>query len=168
MPWDFALTLYHLEQLLFQVVYVNNLKYHWKPDFIRLSVVAPQVGLEPTTLRLTAACSTSWAIEEYIRIFFKGFYYSNILKIKCNILFVKNNVSYDIVVVTRTGLEPVLPAWEAGVLTAWPTGLAHVIPILLLGWYTSFLLRMMVGPSGLEPPTSRLSVVRSNQLSYGP
>ena len=27
---------------------------------------------------------------------------------------------------------------------------------------------IMVGPSGLEPPTLRLSVVRSNQLSYGP
>ena len=27
---------------------------------------------------------------------------------------------------------------------------------------------LMVGPSGLEPPTSRLSVVRSSQLSYGP
>ena len=26
--------------------------------------MAPQVGLEPTTLRLTAACSTDWAIEE--------------------------------------------------------------------------------------------------------
>ena len=29
-------------------------------------------------------------------------------------------------------------------------------------------LEKMVGPSGLEPPTSRLSVVRSSQLSYGP
>ena len=26
----------------------------------------------------------------------------------------------------------------------------------------------VVGPSGLEPPTSRLSVVRSSHLSYGP
>ncbi len=25
-----------------------------------------------------------------------------------------------------------------------------------------------MGPGGLEPPTSRLSVVRSSQLSYGP
>ena len=29
-------------------------------------------------------------------------------------------------------------------------------------------LKEVVGPSGLEPPTSRLSVVRSSQLSYGP
>ena len=27
---------------------------------------------------------------------------------------------------------------------------------------------LVVGPSGLEPPTSRLSVVRSSQLSYEP
>ena len=27
---------------------------------------------------------------------------------------------------------------------------------------------VVVGPSGLEPPTLRLSVVRSSQLSYGP
>ena len=30
------------------------------------------------------------------------------------------------------------------------------------------MLKKVVGPSGLEPPTSRLSVVRSSQLSYGP
>jgi hypothetical protein len=27
---------------------------------------------------------------------------------------------------------------------------------------------ILVGPGGLEPPTSRLSGVRSNHLSYGP
>ena len=32
--------------------------------------VAPQVGLEPTTLRLTAACSANWAIEEYYSLFY--------------------------------------------------------------------------------------------------
>ena len=31
------------------------------------SFLAPPVGLEPTTLRLTAACSTDWAKEEYRR-----------------------------------------------------------------------------------------------------
>ena len=31
-------------------------------------LLAPQVGLEPTTLRLTAACSANWAIEEYDQI----------------------------------------------------------------------------------------------------
>ena len=30
------------------------------------------------------------------------------------------------------------------------------------------MLKGLVGPSGLEPPTLRLSVVRSSQLSYGP
>ena len=27
--------------------------------------MAPEVGLEPTTDRLTADCSTNWAIQEY-------------------------------------------------------------------------------------------------------
>ena len=34
--------------------------------------------------------------------------------------------------------------------------------------YTPISIFQLVGPSGLEPPTSRLSVVRSSQLSYGP
>ena len=35
-------------------------------SFDTLFCLAPPVGLEPTTLRLTAACSTDWAIEEYL------------------------------------------------------------------------------------------------------
>ena len=37
-----------------------------------------------------------------------------------------------------------------------------------LGFNLILGLILVVGPSGLEPPTSRLSVVRSSQLSYGP
>ena len=40
--------------------------------------------------------------------------------------------------------------------------------ILLGGPHLIQVLNGVVGPSGLEPPTSRLSVVRSSQLSYGP
>ena len=36
------------------------------PLRLKASEMAPPVGLEPTTLRLTAACSTDWANEEYI------------------------------------------------------------------------------------------------------
>ena len=35
-------------------------------QYIIIKKMAPQVGLEPTTLRLTAACSTDWAIEEHL------------------------------------------------------------------------------------------------------
>ena len=36
-------------------------------------LLAPQVGLEPTTLRLTAACSANWAIQEYDQILHRVF-----------------------------------------------------------------------------------------------
>ena len=39
---------------------------------------------------------------------------------------------------------------------------------ILQGPHFNRRLKWVVGPSGLEPPTSRLSVVRSSQLSYGP
>ena len=34
--------------------------------------------------------------------------------------------------------------------------------------FSRFLPQILVGPGGLEPPTSRLSGVRSDRLSYGP
>ena len=40
--------------------------------------------------------------------------------------------------------------------------------LILLDKHFNLPSKEVVGPSGLEPPTSRLSVVRSSQLSYGP
>ena len=72
--------------------------------------LAPQVGLEPTTLRLTAACSTDWAIEEY-------------LKGELRQTDPRNAKPYE--VVTRRRVELLFAAWEAAVLTTWPTGRHH-------------------------------------------
>ena len=143
-------------------------------------VLAPQVGLEPTTLRLTAACSTNWAIEEYKcarRVIFPGrlqpsivtvnelnycvrngnrctlatidthllscvqeskqrklhlrfalfsssFLYESPLMLPLSQLFHYNTsaiVCQDFLV-TRGRIELPFAAWEAAVLTAWPTG----------------------------------------------
>ena len=42
------------------------------------------------------------------------------------------------------------------------------IQSMLIPIFAMLVLFLVVGQSGLEPPTSRLSVVRSSQLSYGP
>ena len=49
--------------------FVNKI-FHFLYKFLRAFFTfrhkkAPPVGLEPTTLRLTAACSTDWAMEDY-------------------------------------------------------------------------------------------------------
>ena len=49
--------------------------------------------------------------------------------------------------VTRTGIEPMIPPWKGGVLTSWPTG--H-----------------MVAAAGFEPATNRVWTEYSSQLSY--
>ena len=54
--------------------------------------------------------------------------------------------------VTPRGLEPLLPPWKGGVLTAWPRG--H--------WFIFF----MVAANGVEPLTLRVWTVCSSQLSY--
>ncbi len=72
-----------------------------------------------------------------------------------------------LIVMTRTGFEPVLPPWKGGVLTAWPTDhydeCLNTILIFVLKQRS-----IVMGLNGLEPSTSRLSGVRSNQLSYRP
>ena len=125
-------------------------------SFERFLFLAPQVGLEPTTLRLTAACSTDWAIEEccnrpvkrrYLcrrRPIFPGGCPPSIVStselnyrvrdgngwtlIVIDTDFIFNALSHaksiyiyyhacaSVCLVTRTGFEPMLPAWEAGVL----------------------------------------------------
>jgi hypothetical protein len=59
---------------------------------------------------------------------------------------------------SQTGSNRRHPACKAGALPAelWPHFLDNQLQLKL------------VGPGGLEPPTSRLSGVRSNHLSYGP
>ena len=49
--------------------------------------------------------------------------------------------------VTRTGIEPMIPPWKGDVLTSWPTG--H-----------------MVAAVGFEPTTNRVWTEYSSQLSY--
>ena len=45
---------------------------------------------------------------------------------------------------------------------------SHITVRVLLAHWPPNAFAFLVGPSGLEPPTSRLSGVRSNLLSYGP
>ena len=73
-----------------------------------------------------------------------------------NISFSQNaSIQTWINVVEIIGIEPMTPCLQGRCSPSW------AIP-------PSSLFTFLVGPSGLEPPTSRLSVVRSSQLSYGP
>ena len=99
-------------------------------------VLAPPVRLERTTLRLTAACSTDWAKEEYDRSIATAGVGINLFSRAASSQVSSAPMSLTSVfgmgtggtssqstptMVTRAGIEPALPAWEAGVLAAWPT-----------------------------------------------
>ena len=141
--------------------------------------VAPQVGLEPTTLRLTVACSTGWAIEECLswRLpIVPGRYQPSIFGTDELNFCVRNGNRWTLVVintnyiwkagincssfqmVTRAGIEPTLTAWEAAVLTAWPTGHRGISlqrPEIVSWPLSDF---SMVHHQGLEPGTPWLRV----------
>ena len=55
--------------------------------------------------------------------------------------------------VTRTGIEPMIPPWKGGVLTSWPTG-------------RFFAMRNVVAVTGFEPVTPWVWTKCSSQLSY--
>ena len=68
--------------------------------------------------------------------------------------------------VTPTGLEPMLPPWKGGVLTAWPTG--RYVALFCADDIKNELLRIicMVAAMRFELMTYRVWTDRSNQLSY--
>ena len=59
---DFYYTMWHISSNIIKIGVKRNNQGRWNPWFI----LAPQIGLEPITLRLTAECSADWATEDYI------------------------------------------------------------------------------------------------------
>ena len=88
--------------------------------------------------------------------------------------FTRNGVAYSkkdkqrclsFLLVTRTGLEPMLPPWKGGVLTAWPTGRYEAL------YRAEYIKRItscicVVAAMRFELMTYRVWTDRSNQLSY--
>ena len=89
--------------------------------------LAPLVGLEPTTYGLTVRRSTDWAKEACLSTAWLLYhvqlwnasvfwiYFQNLLHLLTKLAVEK--------LVTRGRIELPFAAWEAAVLTAWPTGL---------------------------------------------
>ena len=151
--------------------------------FYSLPRLAPQVGLEPTTLRLTAACSTGWAIEDYLcwhlpivpgrlqpsifgtnELNFCVRYGNRWTLIVINTNYFIYMISHSrvfIPLVTRRGIEPLFSAWEADVLTAWPT--SHTFG----SSSSSTRLLILVHHQGFEPGTPWLRVRCSTNWANG-
>ena len=77
------------------------------------------VGVEPTTCWLQVSCS---AIEPMKLIWWKQ-QGSNLWPSACKADALPAELCFQILMVTPRGIEPLLPPWKGGVLTAWPRGL---------------------------------------------
>ena len=134
--------------------------------------VAPQVGLEPTTTRLTAECSTDWAIKAkcWHLLIFPGSCPPSIFSASELNFCVRNGNRWTLTaintnwlncisngepkdMVTRSGFEPLLPAWEAGVLGHLTNG--------------PYIPKKMVHHQGFEPGTPWLRVRCSTNWANG-
>ena len=115
--------------------------------------MAPPVGLEPTTCGLTVRRSTDWAKEESLcwhylssravarqvlsaymsltSVFGMGTggpsWQSTRTLWMAFTIFYLNTVFRGLNLVTHTGFEPMLTAWEAAVLTTWPMGHIYIV-----------------------------------------
>ena len=107
-------------------------------------ILAPQVGFEPTTVRLTAECSTT----ELLRI-------NSINSCKSSVL---PNVLISEWLFKMRLDEYNSQVFQVALLVALPLSYCGIINLK----------KDKMGLNGLEPSTSRLSGVRSNQLSYRP
>ena len=68
--------------------------------------------------------------------------------------------------VTPRGIEPLLPPWKGGVLTAWPRGLVFCSLQCIIHLFTLSFFIKLATQKGLEPSTSGVTGRHSNQLSY--
>ena len=65
-------------------------------------------------------------------------------------------------------LDPLLARQVLSQLSYTPVRAGHLVLLFQCSLFRNLFLLIPMGLSGLEPPTSRLSGVRSNQLSYKP
>ena len=130
--------------------------------------MAPPVGLEPTTCGLTVRRSTDWAKGAYMLALpiFPGRHQPSIVGAYELNFCVRDGNRWTLIaintncgdkssssllwrkMVTHTGFEPMLTAWEAAVLTTWPMG--HLVQL-----------------QGLEPGTHWLRVSCSTNWAKG-
>ena len=80
------------------------------------------------------------------------------------------SVTYTLTLVELRGFEPLTPCLQGRCSPNWatPPFLPLSYWVVITAWVLFNYGLYPVGLSGLEPPTSRLSGVRSNQLSYKP
>ena len=141
---------------------------------MQASLFMAQDGIEPPTQGFSVLCSTDWATEPLIwrsgrdsnprpPAWQAGILTNWTTRPIFNWLSARKPslpASYwQSKAMTPTGLEPVLPPWKGGVLTAWPRG--HKLKVILLKQKT------LVSHEGLEPSTLWLKVRCSTNWANG-